>query len=718
MQRLVRQIREDLLATEDTVCLDRARLVTEAWARYEDLPPSLRQANVFSHVLDHMVLDVQSNPVFAGNTSAKPRAWMLVPEYGIHAATQVELENESVRGLLDGAIPADLQYFWEKRAFGGNCAIGHLAVDLDRIVNCGLDDILAELDALAGQGSKEEQEYREAMALSLRSIIRWTGRYADAAELAARRETDPVRRACHWRVAEACRHVPARPARNLFEGLQSIALIQLALTIEGHGMSVSMGLLDRVLARFVVATFDVEAVADLVGAFLLKITANSVFGRGSKTQAITLGGADHTGRDGANEITLAFLAGWDRVRVGDPHLFLRWHDGLSEPVREKAIAMLAAGCSMPLLIHDAPTAAGFVRVGVAPEDAWDYCVVGCNELGIPGRSADSATAGCGTIQHLALLNRLLLDGDPERFQSMDDLLEEIEQHLCQSLRNSRRNGHANARKIAEQRPMPFTSALMQGCIPQGQDFRVGMPYHIAGHYERQISNAANVLAAIEQLVFLSQQHTLTELADALRANHADSALREQLLAQPQWGTDDERADRWAIRLLELRERILRDIDQELGEQHMVCHVVRSLHHLDGVRIDASLDGRFAHEPVADSIGAVPGTPVQSPTALLNSVAKIDAARFYGGGYNLNVTLPPGKDDEPAVRALVETFFAKGGQELQLNRLDPAVLRDAQIHPEQHGDLVVRFAGFSGRFVDLSPREQREMIARADNACQG
>jgi formate C-acetyltransferase len=242
-----------------------------------------------------------------------------------------------------------------------------------------------------------------------------------------------------------------------------------------------------------------------------------------------------------------------------------------------------------------------------------------------------------------------------------------------------------------------------------------MPYHLDGHYERQISNAANLLAAIDELVFATNQYTLPQLTDALRANHADTALRERLLGLPKWGTDDDRADRWAIRLLELRERVLADIDHATGGQHMVCHVVRSLHHLDGKHIAASLDGRLAGTPVSDSIGAVPGTPNLGPTALLNSVAKIDAARFYGGGYNLNLALPPGAGDQAAIRALVETFFAKGGQELQLNRLDPAVLRDAQLHPEQHSDLVVRFAGFSGRFVDMSRVEQNEIIARATAA---
>lgn len=705
MRQLVRHIRDDLMATADTVCLDRARLVTEAWREFESLPPPLRQARVFAHVLDHMALDVQSNPLFAGNSSSRPRAWMLVPEYGFLPSAQVELENESTRGILDGAIPEDIRDFWASRSFGGNSAVGHLAVDLDRIVNRGLDDILAELDGHDAPG-----DYRTAMTFSLQSVIRWAVRYADAAELAAGKEPDPVRRSAHRRVAEACRQVPAKPARNLFEALQCIVLIQLALTIEGHGMSVSIGQPERILARFADAAAAPDT-ADLIGAFLLKIAANSVFGRGSKSQTLTLGGADANGRDCAGPLTLAFLEGWNRIRVGDPQLFLRWHEDLDEAVKQRALAMLADGCNMPMLIHDAPTVAGFIQAGVAPEDAWDYCVIGCNELGIPGRAADSATARYGTIQHLALLNRLLLDGEPGRFASLDDLLAEYENLLEKSLRDSRKNGMAQVKRTVAERPMPFTSALMHGCIENGQDFLVGMTYHFAGHYERQLANAANALAAIEQLVFREKSRSLSQLAESLQNNHADRDLHGQLLGVPAWGHDDDRADRWALRLLEIRERILQAIDAETGQRHLVCHVVRSLHHLDGKRIAASPDGRSARAPVADSIGVAPEHARSAPTAILNSVAKIDASRFYPGGYNLNLTLPAQPNPGNSLRTLVETFFHRGGQELQINCLDPAVLRDAQRHPERHPDLVVRFAGFCSRFVDLAPVEQEEILAR-------
>lgn len=720
MKSLVKQIRDDLLGTRDSVCLERAQLVTEAYRRYESEPVPIKRARAFAHVLGHMTLDLDSNPVFAGNTSSRPRAWMLVPEHGMSADAQVLIENDGLEGLLDGAIPEEILDFWRERSFGGHSGSGHLAVDLDRVVHGGLESIIEEAEKMGGGESPiasfgEEQMYRQGMIVALRAVVDWAQRYADAAEEKARTAGDPRLREVHMRVARACRRVPAKPARDLFEGLQAVALVHLAIAIEGHGMSVSPGLLDRVLEPLVDGDFDADEATDLIAAFMLKISANSLFGRGSKTQPISVGGADEQGRDQCNALTLCFLDACDFVRIGDPHLFLRWHPGIDPAVMDRATDMLARGVSMPLLINDLPTAQGFIDAGCTPEDAWGYCVIGCNELGIPGRSAESATATSGMVQYLQVLNEVLLDHPaPEEIGGMEQLLAMMEDSLRGNLTQRRAGWRQRRQRIADSVPTPFTSALMEGCVVRGKDMVMGMKYHLPGLYERGVANGANALAAIEQLVFDERTMSLSELIEAMEGDFADWEILKRLQGAPKWGNDDDRVDRWAVELVEMRERVLDSIDAEFGDPpHMVCHVVRSLHYMDGKRIAASADGRHAWTPVADSIGAQAGTARGGPTAILNSVLKIDAARYYRGGYNLNLTLPNQSTTPELVRALVDGFFGKNGQELQINCLDAGGLREAQRNPEQHGDLVVRVAGFSARFVDLSVVEQNELIARAE-----
>ena len=173
--------------------------------------------------------------------------------------------------------------------------------------------IVAEAERHAGVGTESEQVTRPAMVIALQAVMDWAGRYAEAADAAARRAIDPLIRAAHLRVAEACRRVPAQPARDLFEGLQAIVLIHLALHIEGHGLSVSIGLPDRVLAPFVDDSLDHAETVDLVGAFLLKIAANSIFGRGSKTQAITVGGATCEVSTAASSRILRSIPTWPQI---------------------------------------------------------------------------------------------------------------------------------------------------------------------------------------------------------------------------------------------------------------------------------------------------------------------------------------------------------------------------------------------------------------------
>ena len=715
MNDLIADARRRLIDAADTVCLDRARLATEAWRQFESDPPVLRRAKTFAFLLEHMTLDVLSNPVFAGNTSSAPRAWMLLPEYGFGVPDQAEIEHEHLRGFLDGeAVPDDLRTFWAGKSFGGSAGVGHLAVDYSRVVTHGLEAVIAEAESPTDDHDPGRREFRTAVAIGCRAVIAWAGRYADAAADAARRAACPDTRRALGRVAEACRHVPAKGARDLFEALQAMVLAHLAIHIEGHGYSVSIGLPDRLLEPY--ARDDGETV-DLLSAFLLKIAANSLWGSFSKTQAITVGGLDAEGNDRCNALTRAFLDACGQVRVGDPHLFLRWHERCARDTKDAALALLATGTSMPMLIGDAQTVAGLIDAGIAPADAWDYCVVGCNELGIPGRMARSAS-GPG-YSPLTLLNDVLLSDGPAP-ADMDELLGRLEGRMVEHLQRLIPNGEKHWRRMAERVPTPFTSALMQGCLAHGRDLHDWMPYNFPGLYTRGLTNAVNALAAIDHAVFETSQVTWVDLIGALRGDFPDEAVRRRLLAAPKWGNDDPRADRWADRLLGMRERALRKAQEATGiDGHLVCHVVRSLHHLDGIATGATADGRKAGQPVADSVGAQAGTASNGPTATLASVLKLHAARHFRGGTNLNLTFSRATLADPATRGKVadmaEAFFAGGGQELQIGCIDARTLRDAQAHPDRHADLLVRVAGFNARFIDLSRTHQEELIRRAAGA---
>jgi formate C-acetyltransferase len=702
-------VRQALLAEPDSICLDRATLATEADRLHANEPGPLRRAGIFHHVLGHMRLDVESNPYFAGNTSSRPRAWMLFPEFGVGVPPQASMENDRLASLFAvDPLPADVRDYWKAHGLSGHNGIGHLAVDLNRVVHLGLKDVIAELHRLGCDGETPPAVYRRAMLRSLQAVVTWAGRYADAAGRAAATAGDEELRRLHQRVACACRRVPLEPATNLMEALQSIVLIHLAIAIEGHGYSVSPGLLDRVLAPFAgEVEADVDGSVELIAAFLLKLTANSYWGSHSKTQAITIGGIDAAGRAQTNAVTWAMLEAFNRVRVRDPHLFVRWHGGSPGELMDRACGMLRTGISMPQLVNDEVTIDGLRRCGVSAEDAAGYCVIGCNELGVPGRLFASAVGP--SINYGRLLRETMLGGT---CGTVPELLAAAERRLAGDLARQQVAFDEGLRRRAERMPTPLTSALLDGCAAAGADMHICGGYRLGGLYERGLVNAANALAAMEHLA--AQGVAPAQVAQAVADDFAGhESLRLRLREAPKWGCDGPQ-DAWLVALLEVRQRALSVAAR--GRVHVACHVVRSLHHTDGAACAATPDGRLAGEPFADSIGAELGTAAAGPLAMLNSVLKIDAARYYPGGYNLNLTLDPSAVSAEALRKLVETFFRRGGQELQINFFaGSAQLLAARAQPQSHRDLIVRVAGFNAVFVDLSGREQAELIGRAEES---
>lgn len=712
---LIQECRQRLLNTPDTVCLERVRLVTEADARFNAEPMPVKRARTLAWFFERMSLDIETNPVFAGNLSSGPRRWMLLPEYGFAVPGQALIEDAQFAGFLDGeVVPFDLREYWRGRTVAGaGAGIGHLAVNLDRVLREGLAAIAVDAETLAAQGTATQRMYRSACAIACRAVIHWAERYAAAAQILAESMAPGIRRSALERVAAACRHVPAAPARDLFEALQTIVLVHLALHAEGQGYSVSPGRLDQVLAPYYAGAPETR---DLLAAFLLKLNENALWGSHSKTQCITLGGADANGADQSNALTGLFLDACEFLRVNDPTLFLRWHDGLPRAIKEKAATLLGGGLSFPMLIGDCETTAALQTVGVSPDDAANYCVIGCNEVGVPGKLAWTSVA----LNEADLVRTAVLANPAAA--GVNDLIAAMGSEMERRLRPELRAHRARLLQLAAQGPMPLSSALMDGCVSRGRDWLERTEYDWQNIRSAGFANAVNALAAVDTVVFREPHTTLAEVGQALTADFAGTEpLRERLQQAPKWGNNDDRADALAVAWMEARAEVLRRIEREDALPPLAMEmVVRSLHHLEGALVGATPDGRRAGTPLADSIGAVLGTASGGPTAILNSVCKAVPARYWAGGYNLNVTLPLASWGNPAMRdrlaAMIDVFFAHGGQELQINSLDPAVLREAITRPDAYGHLMVRIAGFNAFFVRLSRCEQEDILQRAVKAC--
>jgi len=711
--KLIEQAKLQIRSLPDTVCLERARLLTEAYQLFAHEPVPILRARALNHIMKNMTLDLDTIPVFAGNCSSGPRKWMLRPEDSFNVPGQAIIENPSLKGHLDGdVIPADIRAFWKERS--NIPPSGHLIVNNQKLLSLGLEQVMQDAAAKSNNGKNltpKEQIYYQACMISCQAVMDWSARYAAEARQKAAEERDDLRRNLLLSVAEACEQVPAKPARNMHEALQSLLIMQYALHLEGHGYSINPGRVDKLLLPYY--TGD-ENTTGLFTAFLVKLYEVSLWGSHSKTQSITLGGCDQQGNDACNPLTGYFLDALITARVPDPNVFLRWHHNMSEEIKQKAMQILMGGQSMPMLIGDVETTAGLIAKGVKPADAWNYAVVGCNELGIDGKLFFTSAL----MPELNNLRDTILSPESKQVKSIEGLIGLAGANLKQVLEREIDSMYKGMVTRENTFPTPLTSALMDHCFENGKDYLLNTEYPHYNLLSVGYTNTVNSLAAIDHVVFKTRQATLDDIARALSDNfEGHDRLRKQLADAPKWGNDDPVADAIATRWLEKRHEVVLDIEKEMDGQVLMEEVVtRSLHHLLGLDIKATPDGRRNAEAISDSVGAQPGFYFEGPTAMLNSVMKMQPAINWPGGYNLNIALPLMRShDESVIQnvlAMTEVFFRNGGQELQINALNEEVLLDAMAHPEKYPNLIVRIAGFNGYFAELSELEQIELLERA------
>jgi formate C-acetyltransferase len=255
-------------------------------------------------------------------------------------------------------------------------------------------------------------------------------------------------------------------------------------------------------------------------------------------------------------------------------------------------------------------------------------------------------------------------------------------------------------------------------LERGRDMILGTRYNILSCGGAFFSNAVDALAAIRQVVYENRDATLDEVATACRANFKGyERLRAKLLAAPKHGNDDPRLDGIIALVERLRDVPMKEIcrDPRDGTPFGNCHIVRHSAVHTGLRTPATPDGRLAGTPLAGSVASSVGHEKSGPTAVLNSVLKLNAKKSWQTGYQVNLrfqaSMLSDATNRAKVRAMLNVYFQRGGQQLQINAFDTETLRAAQKNPEQFRDLVVRIAGFSEFFVNLTPAMQEEIIAR-------
>ena len=609
-----------------------------------------------------------------------------------------------------------------------------------------------EKNGLFGKDADRYQFYR-AVDIVCQGLIIWSKRFGKEAARQAELCTDPVRKAELLDIAERMDWIMEHPCRTFHDAIQCIWLYQLAMCLDAQLHGISFGRMDQYLGRYYEADLAAgriteEKAQELVDLFMLKVAeTNKIWSeRATKSNPgytagmlITLGGVDMEGRDATNPVTYMFLQASRRLSLNCPQA-LRVHEGTPQELWEAAIECTKVCGGIPTFESDQAIIPAMMRRGVPLEYARNYSLEGCVEPTIGGYEWGQP-GGDGAESYINIANAFLMainnGANPLRpkdavpycqgpqtgylyeMNSMEEVLAAVKTQFDYWM-----PWHASCTNVWEtvaayHRPLPMVSACFTGCMESGKDVMWGgAMFNSTGNSCVGVGNVADSLNCIDQVCFKKKIATTRELYDALMANwEGYEDLRQQINgAIPRFGNGDPECDKYMTFAAETYADAINRCEGTRGDHYAAgCYPV-TLNVMFGYGTGATPDGRKAGDPLADGISPVQGKDKSGPISTMRSLLTFDYTKF-GNGTLCNMKFHPtalsAGDGLQKLIAALRTYFQQGGMELQLNIISGDTLRDAQEHPDEYRDLVVRIAGFSAYFVEVFKDMQDDLIRRTE-----
>ena len=625
-----------------------------------------------------------------------------------------------------------------------------------KLLRVGLRGYLEEArarkaDYLAHQGRDVNKVYFwDSAVIVLEAVIRHARRYGDLADSMAARAEDPAEQARLREIAAVCRYVPENPPRSFHEALQAMQLCNLAKMLENPCQNnAHWGRADQYLYPFFQADLEkgvpleklASLLADLIGRWGTQTYVSNSTQKESHQvnfgiNNVMLGGLNARNEDCCNELSYLFLHLVGKLCLSSPTVGLRWNRHTPDWMMRKAIRTnLETKGGIPLFESDEAIIGSYVRDGIPFAEAVEWGGLGCVYPCIPTRAEHYGAEGVAAVNlagvlHLTLHNGLDIHGaqtgpqtgDPRDFTSFEALYGAfLTQHRALSHRVMWLGGVARDTEGQYFRT-PLLSVLgIEASMTLGQDLLNAHPdYSLFGISDRAIVDAADSLTAIDRLVFQSKTLTMAALLEALDSDFSGpegEALRQLCLRQPKYGNDDPEADEMVRRVSRDSAAIIRDYDNAPFRPYMISREGLAWHYFGGLGVGALPNGRKALEPLNDgSLSPMRGADKSGPTAVIRSACSAGFGEVcYAAVLNQKFTsaLLGSEESVEKLIAYTNAYMKAGGSHIQYNILDSAQLRDAQQHPADYGDLIVRIGGFSAYFTQLSEAIQDDVIYRSE-----
>ncbi|WMT15108.1 formate C-acetyltransferase [Serratia fonticola] len=756
----IERLKAALFSAPREISLERALLYTASHRQTEGEPTIIRRAKATAYILDHVAITLREDELIAGNRTVKPRAGIVSPEmdpywllkeldafptrpqdrFAISEADKQVYreqlypywEKRSMKDFINGQMSEEVKTATQTQIFSVNQTDkgqGHIIIDYPRLLNNGLDSLLAELQSHAEQ--QPDNAFYAAALLLLQASQRHILRYASLARQMAEQCSDETRRAELLRIAEISNHNAHHKPQDFYQACQLFWYMNIILQYESNASSLSLGRFDQYMLPFYQASLnqgqDPAFLKELLESLwvkcndivLLRSTSSARYFAGFPTgYTILLGGLTETGRSAVNVLSFLCLDAYQNIRLPQPNLGVRVNEFIDRPFLLKTAETIRLGTGIPQIFNDEVVVPAFLNRGVSLEDARDYAVVGCVELSIPGR-----TYGLHDIAMFNLLKVMeltLLDNEGNASLTYPQLLDHIREKIRHYVRLMAEGSNICDIGHRDWAPVPLLSSFIDDCLQHGKDITEGgARYNFSGVQGIGIANLSDSLFALKGLVFDQQRLSFDELLATLKANFATpegEKIRARLINRfDKYGNDIDEVDIISADLLRFYCKEVEQYRNPRGGQFTPGSYTVSAHVPLGAVVGATPDGRYAGEQLADGgLSPMLGQDGQGPTAVLKSVSKLDNY-LLSNGTLLNVKFTPstleGQQGLNKLADFLGAFTKLKLQHVQFNVVNAETLKEAQARPQDFAGLVVRVAGYSAFFVELSKEIQDDIIRR-------
>lgn len=759
----IERLKTSLFAVQREISLERALLYTESHKLTEGQPTLLRRAKATAHVMDNVAISIRDDELLAGNRTIKPRAGIISPEMDPYW-----IENEldsfasrpqdkfylsdgdkeiyrkylftywserSMKDFINSQIPQELQDAAKTKVFSINQTDkgqGHIIIDFDRLLNNGLAFLIEEINELSARES--DNLFYQSVGILLNASVRHIRRYEQLAREMIERCAIPARKAELERIAEISGKIATQRPENFYEACQLFWYMNIILQYESNASSLSLGRFDQYMLPFYNLSLangeDPKFLKELLESLwiktndivLLRSTSSAKFFAGFPTgYTILLGGLNANGRSAVNLLSTLCLDAYQSIQLPQPNLGVRINELMEPEFMIKTAETIRLGTGIPQIFNDEVVVPAFLNRGVSLEDARDYSVVGCVELSIPGK-----TYG---LHDIAMFNLLkVMELTLKRHKHNPDvsyplLLEEIGRDIKHYVNLMIKGANICDVGHRDWAPVPLLSSFISDCVSNGKDITYGgARYNFSGVQGIGIANLSDSLQALKKYVFDEKRMDFSTFIDVLEKNfkvEGGEKIRIRLINRyAKYGNDIDEVDDIGSQLLRLFCKEVEQYSNPRGGLFTPGSYTVSAHIPLGSVVGATPDGRLSGEQLADGgLSPMLGKDQLGPTAVLKSVSKLDNYLLSNGSL-LNVKFTPatlaGEQGIVKLGNFLRAFMKLKIQHIQFNVLNGETLKLAQEKPEDYSGLVVRVAGYSAFFVELSKEIQDDIIRRTSH----